>query len=109
MAYAIVIYVSSTLSLLTNVSLLALFLRFRLKAMKSYKYFFAVMAVHDVAMSASMILCVPVGNLYVQLITFLIKFCRRCVTPYNFAMFGERHLYHQHDLNRIFYHVSRDF
>ncbi|VDO85975.1 unnamed protein product [Heligmosomoides polygyrus] len=60
--YATVIYVSSTLSLFTNAALLALYLQCPLKTIKAYKYFFAMMTVHDIVMSTSVILCVPRAN-----------------------------------------------
>ncbi|VDP08248.1 unnamed protein product [Heligmosomoides polygyrus] len=69
-AYAVFIYLSSVLSLLINVALLALYLRCPLKTMKTYKFFFVMMTIHDIAMSASMILCVPRGFGDVVLVLF---------------------------------------
>lgn len=60
-SYAATIYVTSASALLMNAVLLALYARCPLKTIKTYKYFFTVTAVHDIAISMCMLLCLPVG------------------------------------------------
>lgn len=59
-AYAATIYATSALALLMNAVFFVLYMRCPLKTVKTYKYFFTVTAVHDIAISTCLILCLPV-------------------------------------------------